>query len=84
MGIIDEFIADGVGGWFGDILGLLRAVGSLFGVILVLYGVVRLMLKVTGFVQVKTYGMGALISGSILVLVFGWSYGLEYFEIYPL
>jgi hypothetical protein len=84
MGIIDEFIADGVGGWFGDIIGLLCAVGSLFGVILVFYGLIRLVLKVTGFVQVKTYGIGPLIFGAILVLVFGWSYGLEYFEIYPL
>ena len=84
MGIVDEFIASGVSGIFGDILGLICAIGSMLGVLLVFYGIIRMVLKISGFIQVKTYGTGALILGIVLVLVFGWSFGLEYFEVWPM
>ena len=84
MGLIDDFFANGLSGWFGEAFGLLCAVGSLFGVFLFMYGVIRLVMKMTGFFSVKNYGIGPLILGLVLVSVFGWSFGLEYFEIYPM
>jgi len=84
MGFLDEWITDNIAGWFGDIFLLLCAIGSLIGVLLVCYGIIRVVLKFSGFIQVKSYGMGPLILGFVLVLMFGWEFGLEYFQIYPM
>jgi hypothetical protein len=84
MGVIDDFLSNGLSSWFGEALGLLHAIGSIFGMFLVFFGVLIFFTKITGFFKVKSYGFVPLIIGFILVSIFGWSFGLEYFNVVPM
>ncbi|MHA1822104.1 MAG: hypothetical protein ACTSU2_03115 [Promethearchaeota archaeon] len=75
LNLIDSLFSNSL----NNIFCFFRAIGSLVGVLLIAYVIIRFIFYLT--FNVKMCGPGKIIIGIVLVIIFGGTYGFKYFGI---